>query len=50
MKELKMLAVAWATNNFKHYPLGSEFILATDYLALLSLYMRMSPTKPTNLD
>ena len=34
--EIELLSVAWATDHFKYYLLGSKFDLITDHTALLS--------------
>ena len=34
--ELKLPAVVWAVDRFKHYLLGDEFVIATDHKALTS--------------
>ena len=33
--ELKLLAVLWSVDRFKHYLLAKKFVIATDYKALV---------------
>ena len=47
--DLKLLAVVWSVDRFKHYLLGKEFILAADHKVLISALWEHKSKKRINL-